>query len=96
MLASCETTADVRTAWRRGYAAALVVPDFPSPRAFDLDGVKVVPCPEQSGRAPSCEACGLCFDDRRLKRARITIGFRPHGPRSNATRSILRQLEQCS
>jgi hypothetical protein len=82
MLASCETPADVREAWARGYAAAVVVTDYPDRKAFRLgegpDTVTVVPWPaETSGR--TCSDCRLCFDDGRLHARRLAIGFATHG-----------------
>lgn len=81
VLASCETTRGVKTAQRRGYATALVVGEFESEKAYYKDGLKLLPCPEQTGRAKSCAACRLCFDDARLTRIGVTIAFRAHGPR---------------
>lgn len=83
MLASCETAADVRSAWRRGYAAAVTVTAFPEgSKAFKLgegaDAVECVPCPAQtSGR--TCTECRLCMDDRRLLAERTVIAFEVHG-----------------
>lgn len=81
MLASCETTADVREARAKGWATAMVVKEFQSDTAHVIDGIKVVPCPEQTGRAPSCAHCRLCMQDEKLKAANVTIAFHAHGPR---------------
>lgn len=79
VLASCETTADVRAAHAAGYAAALAVTRFPSDRAFTVDGVRVVPCPAQTRPAVTCATCRLCTDDRRLHASGLAIGFAAHG-----------------
>lgn len=44
----------------------------PLTRAFTFGGKRVVPCPEMSGRAASCMACGLCF------KTDVNIGFAGH------------------
>jgi len=78
VIASCETTADIRLARSRGYATAIVVDRFKSDRAYQLDGHTIVPCPAQTQHVP-CVKCRLCLDVSRLKRAEITIGFATHG-----------------
>jgi hypothetical protein len=89
MLASCERPADVRAAWQRGYAAALIVADFPGFGRFDAgDGIMAVPCPEQTGRAASCDACRLCWRDDLLVN-RVAIAFKAHGARRQQVRAVL-------
>jgi hypothetical protein len=78
ILASCESPEQVRRAWERGYAAALVVAHFPQEGAHDLAGVRVLPCPWQS-RGVTCRDCRLCWDDTRLLERRLAIGFAAHG-----------------
>lgn len=83
VLASCESADDVRDARIRGYATAIVVSEHPSDRAYDLDGVKVIPCPAESGRT-NCADCGLC--SRELP---ATIGFAAHGARKATVKRTL-------
>lgn len=79
VLASCESAAEVREAAARGYAAALVVPEFPrGDKAFARDGVNVVPCREEAV-GTVCVDCRLCFDDAKLLKKGAVIGFVPHG-----------------
>jgi hypothetical protein len=78
VLASCESAGQVREAHLRGYATALVVPSFRQAAAYDYDGVRLLPCPEQT-RGVTCSQCRLCLDDRRLRDAGLTIGFALHG-----------------
>jgi hypothetical protein len=78
VLASCEGPGQVEQARARGYAAALVVPSFRQEAAYDHDGVRLLPCPEQT-RGVRCSDCRLCLDDHRLHRAGLTIGFALHG-----------------
>lgn len=78
VFASCETPEDVADARARGYAAAIVVPEFPSERAFAMDGAMVVPCPAQT-RHRSCTECRLCMDDQARFNDGVTIGFEVHG-----------------
>jgi hypothetical protein len=80
IIASCETTEAVHAAKKRGYATALVIPTHQTDKTFELDGLKIVPCPEQTGRAESCAKCRLCLNDKKLEAAGITIAFQTHGP----------------
>lgn len=78
VLASCEWSDQVHTAKHLGYATALIVPAFRSERLYVQDGLRILPCPAQT-RHVTCAQCRLCWDDRRLRSANITIGFAPHG-----------------
>lgn len=80
MLASCETPEDANRARSLGYAVALVLPKFPSKRAFYVDGVldKVVPCPAETANT-TCVQCRLCFDAKGLRARNTAIGFALHG-----------------
>jgi hypothetical protein len=92
VLASCETVADVLAAEARGYVAALVMETFPSKQPFQLEGLKVVPCPYQT-RKVKCDHCRLCLNDQRtLKRAGITIGFALHGMGTKKAKEVLRRI----
>lgn len=82
VLASCETAAQVREAHKRGYATALVVAEHTSDSAYTVDGIKVVPCPQQTGKSENCTTCRLCWDDGKLKAIGATIGFSAHGARA--------------
>jgi hypothetical protein len=72
----------------RGYAAALVVDEFRQQTAYDHDGVRLIPCPEQT-RGVSCRDCGLCRDDERLRVAGLVVGFQAHGSGAGAVRRRL-------
>ena len=90
MLASCERPSDVGQAWERGYAAALVVADFPGAGRFEAGpGVMAVPCPEQTGRVATCDECRLCWRDDLLVN-RVAVAFKAHGTRR---RRVLAMLE---
>jgi hypothetical protein len=86
MLASCDTVAEISEAKALGYATATVVSSFPNgPKAFDIDGNKVIPCPNQTARKDKpiqCVDCRLCFNDSKLISHNITIGFVAHGRKS--------------
>jgi hypothetical protein len=79
VLASVESNRQVRQAARRGYAAAIVVAEFPNgDRAFDVGGgFKAIPCPAET-RGTTCVACRLCLD-RDLLGMKRAIAFRAHG-----------------
>lgn len=79
VLASCETSTDAKLALAAGYAPALVVQEHPADgRAYELDGMKIIPCPEQTRGIP-CVECGLCLDDTALKARRAVVAFAAHG-----------------
>lgn len=89
VLASCDRPEEVREARELGYGAALVVSRFPNAdRAFNIPGVPgvVVPCPAQTKTTVTCATCRLCFADLNL--LNITIGFKAHGSRAAAVRSV--------
>jgi hypothetical protein len=89
VLASCESIADAKRAREQGYAPALVVESHPEDgKARLIDGLRVVPCPEQTGKAKSCKDCRLCFDDNRLKAANIVIQFATHGNTKRANQAL--------
>lgn len=86
VLASVETLEDAGRAMARGYGAAIVVKEFESPTATVRDGIKVIPCPEQTGRAATCTECRLCWNADGLRDRRAIIAFAAHGPRKNSLR----------
>jgi hypothetical protein len=80
VLRSCETMPQVRAAHAAGYAAAIVIPEHVHDRAYKLDNEFTgIPCPEQTGRAANCQACGLCMRDEMLHAAKRVIVFAAHG-----------------
>ena len=91
VLASVETVKEARQAMRAGYAAAVVVCAFERQGAYPIDGVTVVPCPNQT-RGVTCRECGLCRDDERLRRAGLVIAFEAHGSGGGAVRKTLMSL----
>jgi hypothetical protein len=93
VLASCETPRQVRKAVSKGYATAMVVSTFQRPTAYVRGGVKIVPCPQETGRVVSCTQCRLCWRDDILRPAGITIGFEAHGFQAGKVRRILQQIE---
>lgn len=90
VLASCETTQDVKKARKKGYATAIVVDKFKSDKAWTEDGIKIVPCPEMT-RGIVCTDCRLCLNDNNLKKAGITIAFEAHGSNAEKVRQTVGQ-----
>jgi hypothetical protein len=88
ILASCETAEQVEQARERGYATAIVVHRFGGDRAYRADGVKIIPCPQQT-RDVTCSDCRLCMDDERLHVSELSIGFEIHGQGRNKARRAL-------
>ena len=78
ILASCESLAQVKEAHARGYAASLVVDKHEGDRAYQVDGVKVIPCPNQT-RDVKCSECGLCMNDKVLHDQLAVVAFAVHG-----------------
>jgi len=97
VLASVEDLKDLPRAKARGYAAALIVPEFPANgRAWKVqtggEVWKVIPCPEQLGKSV-CHTCGLCWGDHKLHKQNHVIGFAAHGAKANAVRETLIQIQ---
>jgi hypothetical protein len=92
VLASVENAADAAVAHRKGYAVAVVVPEFPTERAFPLEGTSlhVIPCPWQT-RGVQCRDCRLCWDDQRLHKSGLCIGFTPHGQGKKAIAQTMKE-----
>ena len=88
VLASCETTKQVKQAHAKGYATALIVPTFESDKLYVKDGVKILPCPHMTGKVRFCVTCRLCMDDAKLRKAGVTIAFKIHGPHIKATAAL--------
>jgi hypothetical protein len=88
VMASVETVAEAKEALSLGYAPAIVIDRVPrGSRAFNLDGLKLVPCPAQS-RGSTCVACRLCVE-RPLHEMGVAIAFKPHGPGARLVREAI-------
>jgi hypothetical protein len=92
ILASCETVSDTKLAMAKGYAAAVVVDAHQSDKAYTVDGVRLIPCPQQTGRAENCVKCGLCMKANVLKAAGSVIAFEVHGQQVKKAASMLVQI----
>lgn len=66
--------ADTLAALQIGPVVAVVAEDHPE-HSVTPGGRKVVVCPEQTGKAKSCMACGLC---QKVDR-KVIVAFRAHG-----------------
>ena len=86
MLASVENPRDILLARQSGYAAAVVVEDFPAgDKAYRLDGAwktKIIPCPAETLDA-TCASCRLCLTPHALFDAGSAIAFGVHGLPAN-------------
>jgi hypothetical protein len=92
ILASCETVSDAKLAMAKGYAAAVVVSEHASDKAYMVDGVRLIPCPQQTGRAENCVKCGLCMKAPILKASGSVIAFAIHGQQVKKAASMLVQI----
>ena len=88
VLASVELVSEGRAALRRGYAPAVVVGQHHGPRAWDSNGVRWIPCPQQT-RDVACVDCNLCMDAAGLRRRKTGIAFAAHGMRAGTLRARL-------
>lgn len=80
VLASCETAGQVKEANSRGYAAAIVVAKFASEKAYTTEeGLRIIPCPNQTSRGLTCLQCGICMNAGSLAQRGFTVGFEAHG-----------------
>lgn len=84
VLASVDNITEVAAARKQGYAPAIVVPEHPSDKAFQLEGsdTKWIPCPAQT-RHVGCTDCRLCFNANRLYEGNFGIAFAVHGVMKN-------------
>jgi hypothetical protein len=94
VLASCETSADIRAARERGYATSIVVPEHLSDKVYEWEGEKLLPCPEQT-RGVTCDKCRLCWNDDRLREKGLTIAFAVHGNRGKAAKAAIAERNAC-
>ena len=69
----------------------MTVERFPGPRAYDLGGVRVVPCPAQT-RGVVCTDCRLCLRPGHLLARRLAIGFAVHGSGAGKAAATLRRV----
>lgn len=80
ILASVSNVSEAKEAKQQGYAPAIVVPEHPSEKAFNIEGsdIKWIPCPAQT-RGVGCTDCRLCFKADRLRNDNFGIAFAVHG-----------------
>ena len=64
VLASCESARQVRRAHSRGYATAIVVGVFERETAYMSGGIKIVPCPQETGRVPGLHGLPALLEGR--------------------------------
>lgn len=79
VLRSCENLQQVAAAHAAGFAAAIVISEHTHDTAYKMGEFTAIPCPEQTGRAASCEKCGLCMQDSKLHARKRVIVFAAHG-----------------
>lgn len=79
VLASVDNIKEIKSARRKGYAPAIIVDKFLSKKAYEFNGFKLIPCPNQTHENITCEKCKLCWNDKKLKTLNAVIGFEAHG-----------------
>jgi len=90
VLASCETPMEVLEAKEKGYASAIVVDKFEREKLYEKDGIKLLPCPNQTSRKLTCADCKICMNATSLERTGITVAFEAHG---TSKKKILATIE---
>jgi len=78
LLASVDSLSEGVDALAKGFAPAGVVDAFETEKAHKIQGVRWIPCPEQTGRSENCKECGLCFNAERLAKGGMGILFKKH------------------
>ncbi len=95
VLASIDRPQEAWAALERGYAPARVVPAHPTDgKATVESGIRWIPCPEQTGRAESCDACKLCWQSEALVAQGAGISFAAHGSRENTIKRRLSVIRE--
>jgi hypothetical protein len=92
ILASCETSQDVKQAQKLGYATAIVVDHFEDTKKYNYNGIDVIPCPSQTMDNVTCDSCKLCMQDKYLLTNKLTIAFSSHGTRKRMVSEKLTSL----
>jgi hypothetical protein len=88
ILASCESTGEAKEALKKGYAPALTVAFHPGDKAYMQDGLKIIPCPQQT-RGVTCDKCRLCMNDAMLRDQSAVISFAVHGVRKKRALTVI-------
>jgi len=92
VLASCENMGQVEKAHKRGYGAAIVVPDFPNgKKAWKEGDFTLIPCPNMSDKTITCTDCRLCFNDTGLHERKAVIAFKVHGNRKKRAIEVIQE-----
>lgn len=91
VLASVESITAAKEMMNRGYAAAIVVDQHKDTKAYKIDNITVIPCPEQTGKSANCASCKLCWNDKRLLNNKSIIAFAAH---SQGVKKIQEKLVQ--
>lgn len=94
ILASVGNTSEIAEARKQGYAPAIVVPEHPSEKAFQLPGsdTMFIPCPNQT-RGVGCTDCRLCFKADWLYETNRGIAFAAHGVRKETIKRRLNVIQ---
>jgi len=89
VLASIENLSQAHEAFVRGYVPAVTVSHHPKDgKAYYKNGVKVIPCPQQT-KGVTCEQCKLCMNDSMLYRQDAAIAFAAHGVRKKKRLTVI-------
>lgn len=89
VLASVENLRQAGEAMDKGYVPAVTVAIHPEDgKAYYENGVKVIPCPQQT-KGVTCENCKLCMNDSMLFAQGAVIAFAVHGVRKKRMLTVI-------
>lgn len=91
VLASIDKATEDKEARKQGYAPAIIVDKFESPKAFKINNTKYIPCPSQTHDV-SCSDCNLCMNSNRLFENNFGIAFEAHGSTKEKIKRRLKLL----
>jgi hypothetical protein len=86
VLASVESSHEAKKAIAKGYRVAMIVAEHNSERATVVDGLRYVPCPQQT-RGVTCVDCKLCMNPLPTS---TVITFAIHGASKKRALTVLR------
>ena len=90
VLASVENLNQAKEAIDNGYTPAITVETHPKDgKAYSKDGVKVIPCPQQT-KGITCDNCKLCMNDSMIYRQNAVIAFAAHGIRKKRMLTVIK------
>lgn len=89
ILASIDNAEDTQAVYEQGYAPAMIVPEHDGKKPVLRNGIRYIPCPEQTSGI-NCTKCRLCLKADHLYKNKLGIQFAAHG---SGTKKIKNRLK---